>query len=84
MKKILLLGAVVAGAATFGFASACPEADFDGCTSGAYSIVETEPNEYWPHNQMEAAHRFYAHAARTLPRCHRIRLRRTHRVRYCR
>ena len=40
-------------------ASMCPEANYDACTGIGYAIVETEPIEHIPHNQMESAHRLY-------------------------
>jgi len=56
MKKIFVIAAGLAAAVSLAQASACPEANYDGCYSDGYGIVEVEPNTYWPHNQMEAAH----------------------------
>jgi hypothetical protein len=52
----LVSGAVAA-------ASMCPEANYDACIGEGYAIVETEPIEYIPHNQMESAHRLHYAAA---------------------
>jgi len=73
MKKFLFSVTFVAGVTSFAFAATCPEANFDGCTGEAYSIVETEAIEYWPHNQMESAHHFDFDVAYQTPRHHRIR-----------
>jgi len=56
MKAILTLAVAFSAITTFSQASACPEANYDGCFSDGYGIVEVEPNTYWPHQQMEAAH----------------------------
>jgi len=56
MKKIFFSLFAVAGLAAVVQAAACPEANYDGCVSDGYSIVEVEPMIYWPHNQMESAH----------------------------
>jgi len=56
MKKTILSLFVVAGFVSAAQAAACPEANYDGCVSDGYSIVEAEPNVYWPHKQMESAH----------------------------
>jgi len=56
MKKMILSLIATAGLITAVQAAACPEANYDGCVSDGYSIVEVEPMTYWPHNQMESAH----------------------------
>jgi len=79
MKKFLLPAAFVAGVTSFASAAVCPEANFDSCTGEAYSIVETEAIEYWPHNQMEAAHRFHFDTSHKTYRHYRV-----HRFHVCR
>ena len=56
MKKILAMAVGLAAVVSVAQAEACPEANYDGCGAGGYSIVETEPDTYWLHNEMEAAH----------------------------
>jgi len=70
MKTTLITLLAAVGLVSAASAAACPEANFDGCTGTAYSIVETEAVEYWPHNQMDAAHHFLEEEA--TPRRHRI------------
>jgi len=68
MKKFFSAFFLVSGFFVTLQAASCPEADYDGCYVDGYSIVETEPNIYWPHNQMEAAHwagyRYRSHSQR--------------------
>jgi hypothetical protein len=73
MKKILVTAALTAGIVSLASASTCPEANFDGCTGERYSIVETEAIEYWPHNQMEAAHDLYIGRSHQAHRRYRVR-----------
>jgi len=56
MKKFLTMLMVSAAAFSLAQAAACPEANYDACASDGYAIVETEPDTYWPHNEMAAAH----------------------------
>ncbi len=63
MKKILLSLSGIALIVSFAQAKICPEANYDGCEAYGYSIVETEPAVYWPHNRMEVAHDIGIHAA---------------------
>jgi len=56
MKKTIMMLLALAGLASLAQASACPEANYDGCASDGYSIVEAEPMTYWPHNEMASAH----------------------------
>ncbi len=41
---------------TFAQANSCDTLSDDPCAFDGYSIVEAEPNVYWPHNEMAAAH----------------------------
>jgi len=74
MKTTLITLLAAAGLVSAASAAACPEADFDGCTGTAYSIVETEAVEYWPHNQMESAHAYQIDGLAEAPRRHYIHL----------
>jgi len=56
MKKILVMLTVLAAAFSLAQGADCPEANYDACVSDGYAIVETEPDTYWPHNEMAAAH----------------------------
>ncbi len=59
MKKIIKTAFVLLGATTFGafaYVGSCGTVMDDPCANDGYSIVETEPNVYWPHNEMAAAH----------------------------
>ena len=56
MKKILVMLVGLVAMVSMAQAKACPEANYNRCASDGYEIVETEPNTYWPHNEMAAAH----------------------------
>jgi hypothetical protein len=56
MRKILFPLLAAAAIGSVAQASACPEANYDACSSHGYSIVETEEITYWPHNEMASAH----------------------------
>ena len=56
MKKVLVTLVGLMAVVSMAQAKACPEANYNRCASDGYEIVEAEPNTYWPHNQMGAAH----------------------------
>ncbi len=75
MTKSIITLLSIAGLSVALQASACPEANYDGCVSDGYAIVEAEPVTYWPHNQMESAHLYQKPAVRYK----RVRVRVRHR-----
>jgi len=64
MKTTLAALIVTLGLASAAQAAPCPEANYDGCASDGYAIVEVEPDIYWPHNEMASAHRLIPHQVR--------------------
>ena len=81
MKKILTTLIGLVAVTSMVQAQACPEANYDRCASDGYEIVEAEPNTYWPHNQMEAAH-WVGYHFNTRKTVRRVRHRRVHRRRH--
>ena len=80
MKKIHVMIVGLAAVASMAQAQACPEANYDRCASDGYEIVEAEPNTYWPHNEMAAAH-WTGYHFKTRKTVRRVRHHVRHRVR---